>query len=603
MHQTADNFGAKERNQEVFSHEFNIAKYQNLQRENNLLSPRRSLINPPTTTYSQNEIQVRSHNGNPKEILKRSYVNQESPMDLPPTKLNVSSSNYLEYTSTNPQDKEKDLFYLNRGHSHPYTMRHEEREDHIQNLNVKPANHERYHEEDLYENSNKDSQYSSIGNKSSPKSRNLFDSQGFLQGLQSKGSNLSNPYTHSGNHETNTKKKVAYERSNTEPSYSHYESKFAAKDIKEKDHNTQEGVIDIHRMNVKELIELKNIIDERIEIEELKNKKSRLKSPQRVLQKADEIIRSPENQKYSFKKQTLRQSDIHDKRPVRDHNNENFRKSDGFQQNYYDQRLNNDQYQTPHNRQIKNKMYQSSSNLFYSGKPAERKTNINEGTLETNDPTQTDMEKLYDKKLKELLQIREMMMKMDEVSSTEIELPGPQEKVVNKPPTLSSKIHNHTLLSSTGLFQYTSPTALKSPTGELSRLSARDLLPSPIQKTTQPSRSPQNQKSGQEKDKTSFKRNYETNEKPIIAENDSFSFAEHEAIKKSSFFESENKGKSSSTFLLEKYLMKQANNATPVGKLQNKKKIADSEEPKEEKEDSRAIMKKVKIFFFRYLIF
>jgi len=100
--------------------------------------------------------------------------------------------------------------------------------------------------------------------------------------------------------------------------------------------------------------------------------------------------------------------------------------------------------------------------------------------------------KLYDKKLQEFLQVRDMMFKLQEVSSEEIELPKPQ-----KAPVISTEIHQphqtyqqqpktvqknrENLLASPRLYEFVSPMNMTAtPMGDLPNLSAKDLLPSPI---------------------------------------------------------------------------------------------------------------------------
>jgi len=239
-----------------------------------------------------------------------------------------------------------------------------------------------------------------------------------------------------------------------------------------------EALVDIGTMNVKQLIELKNIIDERIEIEELKDKRYKFKtSPQRTIQKAEQIVRSPENQKYSMNKSMGKFSQETQKKSSQQ---ENQRRSDGFnnyQQTQQKLRKNNSQTQSDLK---ENLQPQVPSKTRSSAKIEYIETDESEILRSSNKEA---LGKLYDKKLQEFLQVRDMMFKLQEVSSEEIEVPKVLEikTTPQQQPPVPMKNQEH-LLASPRLFTFTSPMNMTTatPMGDLPALSAKDLLPSPM---------------------------------------------------------------------------------------------------------------------------
>ncbi len=254
-----------------------------------------------------------------------------------------------------------------------------------------------------------------------------------------------------------------------------------------------EALVDIGTMNVKQLIELKNIIDERIEIEELKDKRYKFKtSPQRNIQKAEQIVRSPENQKYSMNKSMGKFNQETQKKSSQP---ENQRRSDGFdyqqtQQTQHKLKKNHSQTQSD----LKENLQLRSNQSYPVEGPNKTRSSAKIEYIETDESeimrssNKEAIGKLYDKKLQEFLHVRDMMFKLQEVSSEEIEVPKVLEIKTpsqQQPPIQmghqSQKNQDH-LLASPRLFTFTSPMNMTTatPMSDLPALSAKDLMPSPM---------------------------------------------------------------------------------------------------------------------------
>ena len=257
--------------------------------------------------------------------------------------------------------------------------------------------------------------------------------------------------------------------------------------------NVISGIVDLGQMNVNQLVELKKIIDERIEIEELKNKSSRVRrSPLRTLQKADRIMKSPENQQLSQK--VMIGEELLDTRSSlrKDSSMDKFRKTDSFANKNSGRDQERDSFDlkqasalgVPSQRDYYTKgKYGVSAGNFFPGGELER-----EGTKRSCDSSsrgkgshgnislEKDIEELYNQKLKEFLDVRDTLFKIKE-SSSEASNHGKS----GRESKLSIDANdNNGLLSSNILYQFTSPMGTKSPMSMAPVLKDEDLFTSPV---------------------------------------------------------------------------------------------------------------------------
>ncbi len=334
--------------------------------------------------------------------------------------------------------------------------------------------------------------------------------------------------TYSTSFLNSTEKKQLNDRSNnflstSKTSFKDTNSQYQAKA------QDEEGVVDIGRMGVNELIELKKIIDERIEIQELKTKKTRYRSPsQKIIQRADEIINSPDNQKYSLNKSPLRESGFQSKTQYNNPHYGNFRKTDGFVQRDYSEDQANFYSSTPKANNFKDQAYRSVGNQSKAAFDEYHDPDF-ERSLRNTRKTPKEVEKLYEMKLQELYQVRDLMMKLEEVSSAEIEDAG----FTKREPEKSSRFNDQNLLlTSKGLFQFNSPQPNKTPIKDLPRLSPRDLLATP---ETQSFPSTQKNKNKNTKINQWIEKGFETSSPQVKNRHntENFSFAENYKLKKS----------------------------------------------------------------------
>ena len=204
--------------------------------------------------------------------------------------------------------------------------------------------------------------------------------------------------------------------------------------------NNAFGMINIGQMNVRELIELKNIIDERIEIEELKNKRVHRKtSPNRIIQKAEEIIRSPDNKRFSRQDpmDIERQKDASYQRETLRNNRST---AERFNENEQSRKIS-----------------------FEQTFDAPTRDNTNQNQVEMN----------YARKLEEFLEARDSMLKLKETQSDIVNA----KKNSARQPNFSVK--DNISLSSNRLYEFTSPVNNQSSIINLPKLTETDLLQTP----------------------------------------------------------------------------------------------------------------------------